>query len=114
MLTAPPADGDVLEDTTTAPVELEPQAPAYERPESARGRLARLRARLARSNTAIGKGLLALLSRGKLDEAAWEDVEDTLLGADLGVEATTAVSYTHLDVYKRQIITIGITMENNL
>ena len=72
-----------------APELPEPQIPAYEKPESARGRLARLRARLARSNSAIGKGLLALLSRGGLDEAAWEDVEDTLLTADLGVEAST-------------------------
>ena len=71
-----------------APELPELETPAYERPESARGRLARLRARLARSNSAIGKGLLALLSRGGLDEAAWEDVEDTLLTADLGVEAT--------------------------
>ncbi len=63
--------------------------PALEKPESARGRLTRLRARLARSNTAIGNALLALLSRGGLDEAAWEDVEDTLIGSDLGVEATT-------------------------
>ncbi len=65
-----------------------PPTPTIERPESARGRLARLRARLARSNTALGKGLLALLSRGKLDEEAWEDVEDTLIASDLGVEAT--------------------------
>jgi len=50
--------------------------------------LARLRARLARSNTAIGNALLALLSRAGLDEAAWEDVEDTLIGSDLGVEAS--------------------------
>ncbi len=107
VLTAPPADGDVLEDTTTAPVELEPQAPAYERPESARGRLARLRARLARSNTAIGKGLLALLSRGKLDEAAWEDVEDTLLGADLGVEATTEL----VDALRTKVKVDGTTDE---
>lgn len=59
-----------------------------ERPESPRGRLQRLRARLARSNTALGKGLLALLSRGGLDEDTWEDVEDTLLSSDLGVEAS--------------------------
>ncbi|HOQ27649.1 MAG TPA: signal recognition particle receptor subunit alpha, partial [Armatimonadota bacterium] len=51
--------------------------------------IACLRARLARSNSALGKGLLALLSGGKLDEAAWEEVEDTLLAADLGVAATT-------------------------
>ncbi len=69
-------------------VEPEPEAPALERPESARGRLQRLRARLARSNSAIGNALLSLLSRGGLDESDWEDVEDTLLASDLGVEAT--------------------------
>ena len=69
-------------------VEAEPE-PTIERPESARGRLARLRARLARSNTAIGTVLLGLLSRGSLDEEAWEEVEDTLIQADLGVEAAT-------------------------
>jgi fused signal recognition particle receptor len=63
-------------------------APSIERPESATGRLQRLRARLARSNTVLGKGLLSLLSSGGLDEQAWEDVEDTLLSSDLGVEAT--------------------------
>ena len=62
--------------------------PTVERPESATGRLQRLRARLARSNTLLGKGLLSLLSSGGLDEQAWEDVEDTLLSSDLGVEAT--------------------------
>jgi fused signal recognition particle receptor len=65
-----------------------PPTPTIERPESAQGRLTRLRARLARSNTALGKGLLALLSRGRLDEQAWEDVEDTLISSDLGVDAT--------------------------
>jgi fused signal recognition particle receptor len=67
---------------------LGPPTPTIERPESAQGRLTRLRARLARSNTALGKGLLALLSRGRLDEAAWEDVEDTLISSDLGVDAS--------------------------
>jgi len=71
----------------TLPPVAEP-LPTLERPESARGRLQRLRARLARSNSALGKGLLALLSRGRLDEEAWEDVEDTLIASDLGVEAT--------------------------
>ena len=75
------------EPTTLEPVA--PEAPLIEKPESARGRLQRLRARLARSNTALGKALLAVLSRGRLDELAWEEVEDTLLAADLGVEATS-------------------------
>ena len=83
--------------TVEHPVEFGPEpaveggvsAPTLERPEAPAGRLRRLRARLARSNTALGKGLLALLAGGRLDEAAWEEVEDTLLTADLGVAATT-------------------------
>ncbi len=53
-------------------------------PDPVVGRLGRLRARLARSNTALGKGLLALLSRDSVDEATWEEVEETLIAADLG------------------------------
>ena len=81
--------GEVAEpEAPAAPTEA-PTAPTVERPEAPAGRLRRLRARLARSNTALGKGLLALLAGGSLDEAAWEEVEDTLLAADLGVAATT-------------------------
>jgi len=81
-------------DTLPAPAEpglpAEPApTPTIERPEAPAGRLQRLRARLARSNSALGQGLLALLSRGRLDEEAWEEVEDTLIGSDLGVEAST-------------------------
>ena len=85
---AGPGSGSTV--TTLEPEALEtpPAAPSIERPESATGRLQRLRARLARSNTVLGKGLLSLLSSGGLDEQAWEDVEDTLLSSDLGVEAT--------------------------
>ncbi|NMM25526.1 MAG: signal recognition particle-docking protein FtsY [Phycicoccus sp.] len=75
-------------DTLEPDLEAFVPAPSVERPESASGRLQRLRARLARSNTALGKGLLSLLSGGGLDEQAWESVEDTLLSSDLGVEAT--------------------------
>jgi len=60
-----------------------------ERPESPQGRLVRLRARLARSNSSLGKGLLAVLGRASLDDAAWEEFEDTLLAADVGVGPTT-------------------------
>ncbi len=90
---APPTFGDEVlapsESEETLEVPAEAETPVYDRPESARGRLQRLRARLARSNSALGKGLLALLSRGGLDEEAWEEVEDTLIGSDLGVEAST-------------------------
>lgn len=83
-------DGGPVTTTPGSPtsVEVEDLPAAIETPDSAMGRLARLRARLAGSNSAIGNALLTLLSRGGLDEQAWEDVEDTLLQADLGVEAT--------------------------
>ncbi|MBM6404771.1 signal recognition particle-docking protein FtsY [Phycicoccus sp. CSK15P-2] len=85
--------GEVVDDTEAPPAPVpvpEPEpVPAVETPEEPAGRLRRLRSRLARSNSALGKGLLALLSGGSLDDAAWEEVEDTLLAADLGVAATT-------------------------
>lgn len=86
--------GEVVEETDvvdapSTPVPAPAPATTVETPEAPAGRLRRLRARLARSNSALGKGLLALLAGGRLDEAAWEEVEDTLLAADLGVAATT-------------------------
>lgn len=71
---------------------VEPEVPAeapVDTPAPTRDRMRALRSRLARSNGAIGKGLLALLSQGKLSEEDWEEVEDTLLVADLGMEPTT-------------------------
>lgn len=89
-LPAPPARPEAPTEPDLDEVVVEEPPPVViERPEAVLGRLQRLRARLVRSNTAIGKGLLALLTRGKLDEEAWEEVEDTLLTADLGVEATS-------------------------
>ena len=69
----------------------QPSAPVIEveRPKPTKGRLAALKARLARSNSAIGRGLLALLTSDKLDEATWEEIEDTLIMSDLGVDAST-------------------------
>ncbi|MFF8504712.1 signal recognition particle-docking protein FtsY [Streptomyces anulatus] len=77
----------------TAPAEEAPAAeapapPALEVPEPTAGRLVRLRARLARSQNSLGKGLLTLLSRDNLDEDTWEEIEDTLLTADVGVAPT--------------------------
>ncbi len=59
-----------------------------EDPEPTKGRLHRLRERLARSNNALGKNLLSLLARDDVDEDTWEQVEEILLTADLGVAAT--------------------------
>ncbi|MFF1377951.1 signal recognition particle-docking protein FtsY [Streptomyces sp. NPDC058308] len=84
----------LVEPSATAPVVVEepvaeePAAPEIETPEPAAGRMVRLRARLSRSQNALGKGLLTLLSREHLDEDTWEEIEDTLLTADVGVAPT--------------------------
>ncbi|MDG9724033.1 MULTISPECIES: signal recognition particle-docking protein FtsY [unclassified Streptomyces] len=70
------------------PVVEELEIPQIEVPEPTAGRLVRLRARLSRSQNALGKGLLTLLSREHLDEDTWEEIEDTLLTADVGVQPT--------------------------
>ncbi|MEG8277796.1 signal recognition particle-docking protein FtsY [Streptomyces sp. AHA2] len=106
-ITAPPAEPHVGDEAETpreeprrtieevdlpdgsAPVVVEePPAPEIEIPEPTAGRLVRLRARLSRSQNALGKGLLTLLSREHLDEDTWEEIEDTLLTADVGVQPT--------------------------
>ena len=75
-----------VEDTAE---ETEQPASRYDIPDPSAGRLVRLRARLARSNNMLGKGLLALLSRDRIDQDVWDEVEETLLMADLGAEPTT-------------------------
>ncbi|HEX6577741.1 MAG TPA: signal recognition particle-docking protein FtsY [Jiangellaceae bacterium] len=72
-----------LDDTLVEGAELLPAPP--ERPAPAAGRLVRLRSRLARSQSTLGRGLLGLLSRERIDEDTWQEIEDTLLTADLGV-----------------------------
>ncbi len=87
---APPQPGGTT--TLEPPAEREtptaPAAPTLERPEGTASRLVRLRQRLSRSQGALGRGLLALLSRDRIDEDTWEEIEDTLLTADIGVGPT--------------------------
>jgi fused signal recognition particle receptor len=73
-------------DTEAAPAETE-VAP-LETPEPTAGRLHRLRARLGRSQSTLGRGLLSVLSREQLDDEAWDEVEEALLTADVGVGTT--------------------------
>lgn len=90
VLDRPGSATDEVVEEIPSPIELdEPGLLEVEVPEPTKGRLHRLRERLARSNNALGKGLLALLSREDIDEATWDEVEEVLLGADLGVTATT-------------------------
>ncbi|MFI5888863.1 signal recognition particle-docking protein FtsY [Actinoplanes sp. NPDC051513] len=74
-----------------APVVVEEPVKEIEKPEPTAGRLVRLRARLARSQSVLGRGLLSVLSRDHLDEDAWEEIEDSLISADVGVEATQVI-----------------------
>lgn len=70
-----------------APV-AEPEPQALERPEPSAGRLVRLRQRLAKSGSPLGARLLAVLSRDHLTEDDWDELEETLLLADVGAGPT--------------------------
>ncbi|MEU9734057.1 signal recognition particle-docking protein FtsY [Streptomyces sp. NPDC048002] len=81
-------DGSAPAAVEEPPVVEELPPAGIEVPEPTTGRLVRLRARLSRSQNALGKGLLTLLSREHLDDDTWEEIEDTLLTADVGVMPT--------------------------
>jgi fused signal recognition particle receptor len=67
------------------------------------GRLTRLRERLVKSNNVLGKGLLALLSSDRIDENVWDEVEETLLLADLGTEPTMQL----VDALRERVKVLG-------
>jgi len=83
---APGQDGDTATVTPApgAPVTEAPATEVVEAPQPLAGRMTRLRGRLARSQSGFGSVLLGLLSRPGLDDQGWEEIEDTLVGADLG------------------------------
>ncbi len=74
--------------TEPEPLVAEPEAPALEQPEPSAGRLVRLRQRLAKSGSPLGARLLAVLSRDHLTEDDWDELEETLLLADVGAGPT--------------------------
>ncbi|MBB4933560.1 fused signal recognition particle receptor [Lipingzhangella halophila] len=73
-----------LEEPSVAPAEIETPPPSA-------GRMVRLRARLARSQSTFGQGLLNLLASDKLDEDTWEEIEDTLVTSDVGVTSASQI-----------------------
>jgi fused signal recognition particle receptor len=87
VISAPPPTEADVESPGEAPAVAAP-APTLERPEGTASRLVRLRQRLSGSQGGLGRGLLALLSRDRLDDDTWEAIEDTLITADVGVAPT--------------------------
>lgn len=87
---------DVTDEATLA------GAPVLDTPEAPADRMVRLRDRLARSG-AIGRGILGLLTRGSVDEDTWDEIEETLLLADLGPDATDEL----MDSLRRRIQVLG-------
>ena len=90
-----PAADEVIGPTPPDVGAIAPPAPDVGAIAPPEGRLERLRGRLAKSQNAFGRSMLGLLGGGDLDEASWDEVEDTLLIADLG-PVTTASVIEHL------------------
>ena len=88
---------------TTTPVQSASAAPALDTPEAPADRMVRLRERLSRSG-ALGRGILTLLTRGSgVDEDTWDEIEETLLLADLGPDATDEM----IENLRRRIQVLG-------
>ena len=91
---------DEISETVTKERE---KAAGSEVPTEPASRLVRLRERLAKSNSGLGRGLLNLLSRDTLDAATWEEIEDTLTLADVGVEPTAEL----VDTLRERVKVLG-------
>ena len=85
---ATPESPVATEPTPVGSAVTESATPAVETPEAAGTRMQRLKARLSKSGNPFGKALFNILAKYQLSEADWEDVEDTLLLADVGAEAS--------------------------
>ena len=75
-----------------------------ERPPPSAGRMVRLRARLARSQTSVGTALLNLLSRDRLDDETWDEIEEVLITADVGVAPARAM----VDDLRTKVKVLGV------
>ncbi|HIW95728.1 MAG TPA: signal recognition particle-docking protein FtsY [Candidatus Corynebacterium gallistercoris] len=91
------AQGGVAEEEPQPRDEIEP----------VQGRLGKLRGRMSKSQNVIGRGVLGILGAGDLDEDAWEEIEDTLLMADLGTATTMKV----VDDLRERIAVNGVSSE---
>lgn len=98
-------EAPATEPTTETPAVTQEQAREDIAP--VEGRLGKLRGSLSKSQNVIGRGVLGILSAGDLDEDAWEEIEDTLLMADLGTKTTLAV----VEDLRERIAVNGVSSE---
>ncbi|MDP9408353.1 MAG: signal recognition particle-docking protein FtsY [Actinomycetota bacterium] len=108
--TADRADTAETAEPAIGAVQIEPPARTLDDIAPTAGRLVRLRARLARSESVFGRGLLALLSRDVLDEDVWEEIEDTLLTADMGVKPATEL----VEALRTRVKVLGVRTPEGL
>ncbi|MDO8148394.1 signal recognition particle-docking protein FtsY [Isoptericola sp. b515] len=103
-ITRPPEAAEHAADDSAG---AEPAATAtavLERPAPAEGRMVRLRDRLARSGSPLGARLLTMLSREQLTEDDWNEIEETLLLADLG----TGPAEELLEALRTRVRVLGV------
>ena len=104
VVSAPVATAPVAPPRTPvapAPVAAEPAAPVAPEPTvppSFRDRLSRARGVFATATTSV-------LRRSAIDQATWDDLEEAMLRADLGVKVTTALLESLRERVKRRDIT---------
>ncbi len=103
-------DSEVLPSRAAPPIPLAGERPVLDVPDPTAGRLVRLRGRLVRSQSTLGRGLLAALSREHLDDDAWEDVGDTLLAADVGVSASGEI----VSALRERVRVLGVRTPDQL
>lgn len=87
----PPAVSEPETPEPEAPAEAAAAPAPAEKPEGKQSRLTRLRARLSKSANPFGKALFAILTKDNLSETDWEDIEDTLILADVGTDASEQI-----------------------
>jgi fused signal recognition particle receptor len=87
----------------TTPAEVE--AVPVEQPAPVAGRLVRLRDRLARSGSPLGARLLAVLSRDHLTDDDWDELEETLLLADVGAGPAGEL----IDALRTRVRVLGVS-----
>jgi len=88
------------------PVEVEPE-PEVEPPPPVRPRF---RDRLGKARTLLSGYMGSVRSRAKIDEETWEELEEALVRADVGIAATTAL----LDQLRARVRAEGITTPDAL